>query len=66
VDFRDVVKQAEIQGFVVSRTKKGHWQFVPPDSTQKIVTAGGTPSDRRAILNLIASLRRAGFLWRGR
>ncbi len=64
MDFRDVVKDAKRQGFQVVQTKNGHWRFLPPDKTMNIVIAGGTPSDRRPTLNLVAELRRSGFVWR--
>jgi hypothetical protein len=66
MDFRKVVKEAQRQGFHVEQTKKGHWRFTPPDPSKPIVIASGTPSDRREILNLIAQLRRSGFIWKGR
>jgi predicted RNA binding protein YcfA (HicA-like mRNA interferase family) len=65
MNFRDVVKDAKRQGFRVTLTKKSHWEFLPPDPTKEIVIAPGTPSDKRSILNLIAQLRRSGFIWRG-
>ncbi|GEM_PF-431702 len=65
MNLRDVIKEAERQGFQVDRTKRGHLQFTPPDKAKDMVIASGTPSDKRAILNLIAQLRRSGFIWRG-
>jgi len=63
MDLRDVVKAAEEQGFRVERTSKGHWKFFPPDPAKPAEFFSGTPSDQRAIKNLIAKLRRAGLIW---
>lgn len=62
---KEIIREAENQGWTVRRTKKGHIQFFAPDG-ENIVTAGGTPSDHRAIANLVAQLRRYGFKWKGR
>jgi len=37
--------------------------FVPPDPTKEIVIGSGTPSDWRARRNLLAQLKRQGFIW---
>jgi hypothetical protein len=63
MDIRDIVTAAEEQGFRVERTSKGHWAFWPSDKTQGPVYFSGTPSDQRAIRNLIGKLRRAGLIW---
>jgi hypothetical protein len=39
--------------------------FLAPDGVNKLTT-GGTPSEHRAIPNLLAALRRYGFQWKGR
>jgi hypothetical protein len=62
-DIKDIVEAARNQGFRVERTKKGHWVFYSPDTSRKPVFHSGTPGDRRAIDNLLAELRRAGFVW---
>jgi hypothetical protein len=36
---------------------------VPPDATKQIVIGSGTPGDQRAIKNLLANLKRQGFIW---
>lgn len=64
-DLKEVVAAAERQGWRVEATKKGHLKFFAPDA-ENIVTTGGTPSDHRALANLIARLRRYGFEWKGR
>jgi hypothetical protein len=62
-DFRNIVKEAERQGFRVEQLRSGHWRFVPPNPSKPMVHAAGTPSDRRAIDNLLGQLRRSGFVW---
>jgi hypothetical protein len=44
-------------------TRKGHPVFYHPDPNGPAITASGTPSDRRAILNLLALLKKAGLIW---
>jgi hypothetical protein len=63
MDLRDVVRAAQEQGFRVGRTEKGHWVFYSPDTTFSPVYFSGTPSDQRAIKNLIGKLRQAGLVW---
>jgi len=63
MDLRDIEKAARAQGWTVTRTSKGHPKFIPPDPSQHIVIGSGTPSDQRALRNLIAELRRQGFVW---
>ena len=58
-----VINEARKQGYRVEQTRNGHWEFKSPDRTRRPVYAAGTPSDWRAIRNLIAELRRAGFRW---
>jgi len=62
-DFKDIRKEAEKQGFTVELTRGSHWKFIPPDETLPIVHAAGTPSDRRALDNLIGRLRKSGLAW---
>lgn len=63
MDLRKIEQAAREQGWRVERTTKGHIRFVPPDATMPMVIASGTPSDQRSIKNLIAQLRRSGFIW---
>jgi len=63
MNLRDIEKAAKEQGWEVGRTKKGHPRFVPPDPTKEIVIGSGTPSDWRALKNLLAQLKRQGFIW---
>jgi predicted RNA binding protein YcfA (HicA-like mRNA interferase family) len=64
-ELKEIVKSAENQGWRVERTKKGHLKFLAPDH-ENIVVAAGTPSDHRALTNLVSRLRRFGFEWKGR
>jgi predicted RNA binding protein YcfA (HicA-like mRNA interferase family) len=64
-ELKEVIREAENQGWTVRRSKKGHLQFFAPDG-KSIVVSGGTPSDHRAMPNLIQRLRRHGFVWKGR
>ena len=59
-DLEEVKKRAEQQGFRVTRTNRGHWQFYAPNK-EDIITVGGTPGDWRGWQNFIASLKRAGY-----
>lgn len=61
-DIIKLARDAREQGWDVSRTNKGHWRFIPHDSSKPIVVASGTPSDWRSYANLMAQLKRSGFL----
>lgn len=52
--------EIEAQGGRIKPTKKGHMIY-PPDPDRNPVSVHRTPSDHRAMLNLRAELRRAGF-----
>ena len=60
-DFKKIKAAAEAQKFKVIKTNKGHWQFISPDKNHPIIVTSGTYSDRRAIDNFVARLRKAGF-----
>lgn len=64
-ELKEIVKAAEEQGWRAKTTKKGHLMLFAPDGINK-VTASGTPSDHRALDNLLSNLRRYGFTWKGR
>jgi predicted RNA binding protein YcfA (HicA-like mRNA interferase family) len=57
-------KEAEAQGWRVELRKGGHLAFYSPHG-KGIVFAPSTPSDRRSINNVIADLRKYGFVWKG-
>jgi hypothetical protein len=48
-------------GATVTRGKNGHWQVLPADKKQGVITISGTPSDYRAIEKIRSQLRRAGM-----
>lgn len=60
-DFVLVRDAALEQKWKVERTKGNHWMFKAPDGKTAIV-AGGAYGDPRAIKNLVARMRRAGFV----
>lgn len=62
---KEIIKAAERQGWRVEQLKSGHWRFYAPDG-KNIVHASGTPSDHKALDNLVARLRQYGFTWKGR
>jgi hypothetical protein len=60
-DFQ-VIKQAALdQEWKVERTNGNHYRFLAPDG-HTAVTAGGSYKDRHALKNLVAQLRRGGFV----
>lgn len=63
MDMRDIERAARDQGWRIERTSAGHLKFLHPDPAQGTVIASGTPGDQRAIKNLLAQLRRRGFIW---
>jgi hypothetical protein len=60
-DMKRVVKAAKEQGYTVTLSTKGHPLFSLDGRV--VATGSGTSSDRRALANLIARLRRSGFQW---
>lgn len=60
-DLKKVFSELEAQGWEI-RPKKNGWMVVPPDESKPIVTIHRTPSDRRAWNNMMATLRRSGFI----
>ncbi len=61
-DWKKLVKEAVRQGWTVEFARRG-LKLVPPDPTKQIVFVHSTPSDRRAIKNAIAEMRRQGLQW---
>lgn len=61
-DLKRVIEALERDGFVVTRTRKGHYNVSTADG-EWITTFAGTPSDGRGFLNALAPLRRRGFQW---
>lgn len=59
-EIHDLRQLAESHGWVVTYTGSGHLRFKPPDGGA-VIFAPSTPSDRRAVLNVRAQLRRQGL-----
>ena len=57
-----IIRAAEEQGWRVKRTKKGLLLY-PPNLTRGPVAIHLTPSDRRAVKNFLAEMRRHGLVW---
>lgn len=55
-------RAAREQGWRERATKKG-FQLIPPDPSKDPVQVHGTPSDHRALKNLLSELRRSGLVW---
>ena len=56
-DLKQVLRQAEAQGWRVQPTRGGHWKLTHPGGG--IVVTSSSPSDHRALANVRAQLRRA-------
>jgi predicted RNA binding protein YcfA (HicA-like mRNA interferase family) len=56
---RDIIKAAQRQGWTVTMTGGNHYRFKSPAGP--VVFTASTPSDWRAIRNIVARLRRAGL-----
>jgi hypothetical protein len=61
-EFQRYLRAAKDQGWIQVPTRKG-MQLVPPDPGRPIVQVHKTPSDHRALRNLLAEMRRSGFVW---
>lgn len=61
-DFGKYLRAAEQQGWEVRPKKKG-FMLVPADKTKNMVMVHRTPSDNRALNNILAEMRRSGFVW---
>ena len=64
-DTKELLKEAEGQGWRIEKTKGGHWRVFSPDGAG-IVYVASTPSDHRGFKNTIAKMRQYGFKWKGR
>lgn len=60
-DAQRFLQEAERQGFVSKPVKKG-LMYLAPNGIDK-VTIHLTPSDRRALDNMIGAFKRAGMIW---
>jgi|SRR6185369_6503113 len=59
-DLQRVIKNAQMQGFRVCETKRGHWQFYSPNK-KDIVVASGTSCNHEGFQKFMAEMRRAGY-----
>lgn len=59
---RELAAIATRQGWRVETTEKGHWRFIPPDKTKRIVILPGTSVSRVGMRNSVAELRRNGLV----
>jgi len=57
---KNLVKQAESQGWRVEPTRNGHVRFLAPNGTGIVIFAS-TPSDHRAFKNGLSEMKRQGF-----
>lgn len=58
-DVRQLIRAAEAQGWAVSRTRGGHLRWRAPSGA--LVFTASTPSDWRALANILSYLRRNGL-----
>ena len=61
-DFKKILREAERQGWRSRETTKGLMLF-PPDTSKSPVAIHRTPSDHRALANVLAQMRQRGFRW---
>jgi predicted RNA binding protein YcfA (HicA-like mRNA interferase family) len=59
-EMRQLMRRVEKQGFTTENTNGGHVKITSPDG--KPIFASSSPSDGRAIKNLISQLRRLGYV----
>lgn len=64
-DIGQLVKALEAQGFTVEHTKGNHLRVRNPAGAV-VATMPGTSVHGRGMLNTIATLRRAGYVHKGR
>lgn len=62
-DIKTIRKALLAQGWRIENKGRGHDMAYPPDRNKSAVTLPGTPGGGRWMPNLIADLRRSGFIW---
>lgn len=62
-DIKQIRKALIAQGWRIEARKGGHDMAFPPDKSKSAVALPGTPGGGRWMQNLIAQLRRSGFVW---
>lgn len=63
-DIKRIRKALEAQGWRIEHRKGGHYMAYPPDKSLPPVLLPSTPSGPRWRQNLLAQLRRSGFVWK--
>lgn len=58
-DLDKLIGQAKEQGWEIQLKRSGHYKWVSPAG--KFVVSSSTPSDPRAIKNIVRDLKRYGF-----
>jgi biotin operon repressor len=58
-DLDKLIHQAKDQGWQIQIKRSGHYKWVSPSG--RFVVSSSTPSDRRAVMNIVRDLRRYGF-----
>ena len=59
-ELHQLIKEAECQGWSVSKTAKSHYKWLSP--LGNFFFSSGTPSDHRALKNIKKDLARYGFV----
>lgn len=59
-DFRQLIQEAERQGWEVTKTNGGHLRWASPSG--RVVFSAFSPSDGRALKNTMRELRIGGFI----
>lgn len=59
-EIKDLIREIERAGGVVTMTKGGHWKVVNP-TTRQCLRMPATPSDHRSLLNIRSRLRKIGL-----
>lgn len=62
MDWKSIERAATEQGWRKEPTKKG-FRMLPPDPSKPAVQVHQTPSDRRALANTLAEMKRSGLVW---
>lgn len=60
-EIRKIVRLLEKQGFIVNERTSGHYEVRTADD-EYVTDLAGSPSEYRGWLNMLADLRRAGFI----
>ena len=49
-EFREILKKAKQQGWIITRTTKSHFCFYPPDKKKEMLFVAGTPGNRKMFI----------------